>query len=125
LELLQKYPEGDLERAQAFYTMADSYHDFKSDFGPAIKHYEESLEEMKKAHKNSKVDLEEMKKGHKYASFVDLDYCHLAAVWLRISECQLLSGSYQIALKSAKKSDKYLKMAPGKFTIDDSDTAVI
>jgi tetratricopeptide (TPR) repeat protein len=108
LELLQKNPEGDFERVEAFYEMADSYRCL-SDFGLAINYYEEALEEMKKAHKNSKVDL---------------DYCHLSAIWLRMSESQLLAGSYQIALKSAKKSEKYLKMAPGKFPQDDTDTAV-
>jgi tetratricopeptide (TPR) repeat protein len=102
LELLQKTPKGDLKRVQAINALADSYY-YLSDFGPAIQYYEETIEEMKKAHKNYKV----------YS-----DYSYFSALWLRISESQLLSGSYQIALKSAKKSEKYLKMAPEEFSHD-------
>jgi tetratricopeptide (TPR) repeat protein len=114
LELLEKAPEGNRNRAAANFAMGDAYC-FLNDFGLAIKYYEETLEEMKK--------------GHKYARF-DLDYCHLSEIWLRISEAQILSGSYQVALKSGNKSEKYLKMAPGKcqtpgkYLIFDAQTAV-
>jgi tetratricopeptide (TPR) repeat protein len=108
LDLLHKTPEGKRERAYAFFYMADAYHSLM-DFGPSIKFYEESLEEMKKAHKYSKVDL---------------NYSHLARMWLRMSDSQLMLGYYQVALKSAKKSLKYLKMAPGEFPRYEAETAV-
>jgi tetratricopeptide (TPR) repeat protein len=94
VELLQKAPEAySYFRWQVFYQMANSYY-WLNDFGSAIKYYEETLEETKRAHKVCKIDM---------------DIYLLSSVWLSISESQLLSGSYQEALKSAKKSVKYLK----------------
>jgi tetratricopeptide (TPR) repeat protein len=104
LELVQKALNYD--KHVVLYTMAESYYYLK-DYGSAIKYFERSLEEMKRVRASSDY----------------LDYCHLSRVWLRISRSQLLSGSYQMALKSAKKSVKYLKSAPGKFPNDDMDTA--
>jgi tetratricopeptide (TPR) repeat protein len=88
-------------------TMAESYFSL-NDYGSAIKYFEESLEEMKK----------------RRATNDNLDYCHLSRAWLRISRSQLLTGSYQMALKSAQKSENGLKRARGKFPCDDIDTAV-
>jgi tetratricopeptide (TPR) repeat protein len=98
LELLQKAPEGySYLRWVVFYQMANSYY-WLNDFGSAIKYYEETLEETKRDHKNCKIDMVIL----------------LSRVWLSISESQLLSGSYQEALKSAKKSAKYLKPVHNK-----------
>jgi tetratricopeptide (TPR) repeat protein len=108
LELVLETPEGHVFRMQALTTIADSYYGLR-DFGPAIKYYEECLEEMKKAYKHSHLPL---------------DYPHLNKLWLRISRSQLMSGSYQIALKSAKKSGKYLKQLYGKLPKHDYATAV-
>jgi tetratricopeptide (TPR) repeat protein len=107
LELVQK-ASPDFDKYVLLSTMAESYY-WLNDYGSAIKYFEVSLEEMKRVRASSDYFL---------------DYCHLSRVWLRISRSQLLSGSYQMALKSAKKSVKYLKSAPGKFPNDDMDTAV-
>jgi tetratricopeptide (TPR) repeat protein len=107
LELVQKDQKGDNYQHLAHYIMGESYL-WLNEFGAAIKYLEKSLEEMKRVRSSNDY----------------LDYCHLSRVWLRISRSQLFSGSYQMALKSAKKSVKYLKSAPGKFPNDDVDTAV-
>jgi tetratricopeptide (TPR) repeat protein len=110
LELFQKAPESTIGyKLQAICTMADSYF-FLNDFQLTIKHYEQVLVEMKQAY--SEKD-----------SSVNMDYCHLSRVWLMLSRSQLLSGNFQKALKSANKSVKYLKRAPGKFPREDADTA--
>jgi tetratricopeptide (TPR) repeat protein len=108
LELLRDDSDGNLDRLTALYTMAECYYSL-NDFEPAIRYFEELLEAMKKAH-NISTD--------------HLDYCHLSKVWLRISTSQLLSGSYRTALKSAKKSEKYLRKVPGKFPGECIETLV-
>jgi tetratricopeptide (TPR) repeat protein len=108
LELVLETPEGQGFRMQALTTIADSYYGLR-DFGPAIKYYEECLEEMKNAHKHSDLPL---------------DYPHYITLWLRISRSQLMSGSYQIALKSAKKSGKYLNKMNANLPEHDYATAV-
>jgi tetratricopeptide (TPR) repeat protein len=100
LELVQKAPHYD--KHVVLFTMAQSYY-WLNDFGSAVKYFEESLK-MKRVR--------------------TLDYCHLSRVWLRISRSQLLSGSFEMALKSAKKSVKCLKSASGNFPNDDIDTTV-
>jgi tetratricopeptide (TPR) repeat protein len=109
LELLQKAPAGDFNRSMALNIMADSYFCLR-DFGPAIKYYEESLEEMKKAYKKSDDTL--------------LDYWSLSRVWSCISEAQLALSNYQMALKAAKRSAKYLKMVPGKYPTENIRAAI-
>jgi tetratricopeptide (TPR) repeat protein len=107
LELVQKALKGDYHRHLALNIIGKAYY-WLNDFGTSIKYLEESLEEMKRARATNEY----------------LDYCHISRTWLSISRCQLLSGSYQMALRSAKKSVKYLKSAPGKFPNEEVDTAV-
>jgi tetratricopeptide (TPR) repeat protein len=97
LELVLKAPHYD--KHVVLFTMAQSYY-WLNDFGSAIKYFKESMK-MKRVR--------------------TLDY---SRVWLRISRSQLLSGSYQMALKSAKKSAKCLKSSPGKFPNNDIETTV-
>jgi tetratricopeptide (TPR) repeat protein len=109
LELVLENPEGHVLRMQTLSNIADSYYGLR-DFGQSIQYNEECLEEMKKAYKHSDIPL---------------DYVHLSKHWLRISRSQLMSGSYQIALKSAKKSEKSLKkLKTGKYPKYNYATAV-